>query len=139
IVPDLPVELEAVILKALEKHPVRRFQSCRAMAEALQGILHSSPTTTSPQRPAPSDLSAPAVPPDRLIRLVLADDHSVLRKALVSALETQPEFHVVGEAGDGDEALEQTLALRPDVLVLDLNMPGKTGLDVLPIIRAQAP
>lgn len=142
IVPDLPVELEAVILKALEKHPVRRFQSCRAMAEALQSILHSSPTTTSPQRPAPSDpsdLSAPTVPPDRLIRLVLADDHSVLRKALVSALETQPEFHVVGEAGDGDEALEQTLALRPDVLVLDLNMPGKTGLDVLPIIRAQAP
>jgi DNA-binding NarL/FixJ family response regulator len=77
--------------------------------------------------------------PAPAIRLVLADDHSVLRKALVAELDHRPEFVVIGEAGDGTAALEQTLALQPDVLVLDLNMPGKGGLEVLPLIRAQAP
>src|SRR5690606_33745086 len=76
--------------------------------------------------------------PQPVVKLVLADDHSVLRKALVSSLDTRPEFAVVGEAANGDEALEQTLELSPDVLVLDLNMPGKGGLDILPVIRQQA-
>jgi serine/threonine protein kinase/DNA-binding CsgD family transcriptional regulator len=140
IVPNLPAGLEMVILKALEKHPARRFQSCRILAEALQDSLKapvSPDAPTATKRPA----GLPDTPqkPQPVVKLVLADDHSVLRKALVSALDSRPEFAVLGEAGDGDEALEQTLELSPDVLVLDLNMPGKGGLDILPVIRQQAP
>ncbi len=141
IVPSVPANLEMVILKALEKHPTRRFQSCRTMAEALHDSLNAAISPDAPtalKRPAGLP-STPAEAPPPVIRLVLADDHSVLRRALVSQLDTRPEFAVIGEAGDGDAALAQTLALKPDVLVLDLNMPGKGGLDVLPLVRAQAP
>jgi DNA-binding NarL/FixJ family response regulator len=81
----------------------------------------------------------PSPSPRSPLRLVLADDHTLLRKTLVSFLEGRDDMIVVGEASDGATALDAVLALRPDVLVLDLNMPGKSGLDVLPDIRAQAP
>src|SRR5690606_37467502 len=140
IAPNLPVGLEMVILKALEKHPSRRFQSSRIMAEALQDSLKAPLTPDAPtSTKRPAGLTEVAQKPQPVVRLVLADDHSVLRKALVSSLDTRPEFAVVGEASNGDEALEQTLELSPDVLVLDLNMPGKGGLDILPVIREQAP
>jgi serine/threonine protein kinase/DNA-binding CsgD family transcriptional regulator len=142
IVPTLPISLEMVILKALEKHPSRRFQSCRIMAEALQDALNATTTPDSPtalKRPAGLPEAPPPKPGPQVVRLILADDHSVLRRALVNELNGHPEFAVIAEAGDGDEALERTLELRPDVLVLDLNMPGKGGLDVLPLVRAQAP
>jgi DNA-binding NarL/FixJ family response regulator len=77
--------------------------------------------------------------PSKPLRLILADDHRVLRKALVNALEARPEFVVVAEASNGDDALRQVMEFLPDVLVLDLNMPGRGGLDVLPEIRAKAP
>lgn len=137
VISGLPVGLETVILKALAKHPTRRFQSCRAMADALQESLKTDPLPdqATPVRPPAGPTSTPA----HAIRLILADDHSVLRKALISSLEAQPDFTVIGEASNGDEALTQTLALKPDVLVLDLNMPGKGGLDILPVIRARMP
>jgi serine/threonine protein kinase/DNA-binding CsgD family transcriptional regulator len=141
IVPNLPAGLEMVVLKALEKHPSRRFQSCRIMAEALQDSLKaplSPDAPTSNKRPVGLTEQVQKLP-QPVIKLVLADDHSVLRKALVSSLDNRPEFAVVGEASNGDEALEQALELSPDVLVLDLNMPGKGGLDILPVIREQAP
>ncbi|HLV36429.1 MAG TPA: protein kinase [Spirillospora sp.] len=141
IVPSLPVNLEMVILKALEKQPSRRFQSSRILAEALQDSLKATIPADAPtavKRPA-SLTGTLEQRPQPVIRLVLADDHHVLRRALVSELDTRPEFAVIGEASDGDTALQKTLELKPDVLVLDLNMPGKGGLEVLPEIRARAP
>ena len=141
IVPDLSLSLEQVILKALEKNPMRRFQSCRVFAEALQDSLKAEippDAPTIPQR-LTGTLTSPAPNTSKTIRLVLADDHSVLRKALVGALEARPEFVVIGEASNGEAALNQTITLKPDVLVLDLNMPGRGGLDVLPEIRASMP
>ncbi|MBI1282111.1 MAG: response regulator [Anaerolineaceae bacterium] len=73
------------------------------------------------------------------IRVLLADDHVMLRRMLASFLESREEFVIVGEASDGDIALRETLSLLPDVLLLDLNMPGKGGLDILPTVRAEAP
>lgn len=143
LVPDLPASLEQVILKTLEKRPARRFQSCRILAEALQDSLHAPTAPDSPtlhKRPEGlRSIDVTQEAPAHVLRLILADDHRVLRKALVAALETRPDFVVIAEVGDGDSALRQTLALQPDVLVLDLNMPGRGGLDVLPEIRAQAP
>lgn len=62
------------------------------------------------------------------IRVVLADDHAVLRAGLRALLEAEPDMTVVGEAANGDEAVEQVRKLHPDVIVMDLTMPGLGGL-----------
>lgn len=63
------------------------------------------------------------------IRILLADDHNVMRRGLRLLLETQPEFLVVGEAADGHAAVEQAKAANPDVVVLDIAMPHLNGAD----------
>ncbi len=68
---------------------------------------------------------------NRTIRIVIADDHLVLRESLVSLLKQQPDFEVVGAVGSGSEALRMVQMREPDVLVLDLFMPGGGGFDVL--------
>jgi|tagenome__1003787_1003787.scaffolds.fasta_scaffold20480327_2 DNA-binding NarL/FixJ family response regulator len=65
------------------------------------------------------------------IRIVIADDHAVLRDSLSVLLETQPDLTVLGAAADGNQAVELVQKLHPDVLVLDLFMPNSDGFDVL--------
>jgi two-component system, NarL family, nitrate/nitrite response regulator NarL len=69
--------------------------------------------------------------PERTIRIVIADDHPIFRDGLRRLLESDPRFEVVGEAGDGEEAVAQVARLRPDVLLLDLAMPRSNGLKAL--------
>jgi DNA-binding NarL/FixJ family response regulator len=71
-------------------------------------------------------------------RVLVVDDHPLTRGAL-SALLEQHEFSVVGEAGDGEEAIDKARTLLPDLVLLDLSMPGVSGLDALPRLRAAAP
>lgn len=73
------------------------------------------------------------------IRIVLADDHPILRGGLKVLLQEQPEFAVVGEAGDGLEALRAVERTLPDVLVVDITMPGLNGLDVARQIAQLSP
>jgi DNA-binding NarL/FixJ family response regulator len=63
-----------------------------------------------------------------MIRLLIADDHPVVRDGLSGMFAAEPEFEVVGEAGDGAEAIRLAQALRPDVILMDLQMPGVNGL-----------
>ena len=72
-------------------------------------------------------------------RILLADDHAVLRAGLRLLLEKQPDFEVVGEAGNGDEALKLATTLQPDVILLDLNMPEMDGLTAIPKLHEQSP
>ncbi len=65
-----------------------------------------------------------------MIKLILADDHQVVRKGFKALLSIEPDLEIVGEAGDGYEALKLTEELQPDVLVLDLMMSGINGLEV---------
>ena len=73
------------------------------------------------------------------IRILLADDHAVLRAGLRALLNSEADLNVVGEAGDGQETLNQVEALRPDVVVLDLTMPGLSGLDIIEQLTTQYP
>jgi DNA-binding NarL/FixJ family response regulator len=73
-----------------------------------------------------------------VISIVLADDHQILRQGLCKLLEEDPEFRVVGEAGDGWEAVELVERLKPDLLVVDLVMPGLNGLDVIRSVRQRS-
>ena len=65
------------------------------------------------------------------IRIVIADDHPIFREGLRRLLEIEPDFAVVGEACDGHEAVARVAALQPEVLLLDLAMPGASGLETL--------
>ena len=71
--------------------------------------------------------------------IVLADDHKVVRQGLKALLEAEPDFRVVGEAGDGLQAIQRVESLTPRVIVLDLMMPGLNGLDVTPQIKKCSP
>ena len=71
------------------------------------------------------------------IRIVVADDHPVVLDGLVAILGTQPDFEVVGTAGNGVEVVAQVAALRPDVLLLDLEMPQMDGVEALKTMRAR--
>jgi DNA-binding NarL/FixJ family response regulator len=72
------------------------------------------------------------------MRILIVDDHPITRSALASLL-SQSNFTVVGEAGDGESAIELARNLRPQLVLLDLSMPGLTGLEALPRIREAAP
>jgi two-component system, NarL family, response regulator NreC len=73
------------------------------------------------------------------IRIVIADDHAVVRAGLRLLLDAEDGFRVVAEAGDIDAARRMERAHRPDVLVLDLNMPGDASLPAIPIFREESP
>ncbi|HEY2987581.1 MAG TPA: response regulator transcription factor [Candidatus Binatia bacterium] len=73
------------------------------------------------------------------ITILLADDHNVVRQSLRAMLDHQPDFSVVGEAGDGLEAVRLAERLRPRVLVVDLRMPGLPGIEVVRQLTERAP
>ncbi|HEY2473150.1 MAG TPA: response regulator transcription factor [Terracidiphilus sp.] len=72
------------------------------------------------------------------ISIVLADDHPIVRRGLQTVLEGEPDFSVIGVAHDGLGAVRITEQLKPDVMILDLMMPGLSGLEVLRILRERA-
>ena len=74
-----------------------------------------------------------------MIRILLADDHPVVRDGLAAMLATQPDFEVVGEAGNGAEALTEAARLRPDVVLMDLEMPELDGIEAIRRLRVADP
>jgi DNA-binding NarL/FixJ family response regulator len=73
------------------------------------------------------------------ISILLADDHPLVRRGIRGLLESEPDFSIVGEASDGLETVRLAERIKPEVLLLDLMMPGLSGLEVLRIIRERAP
>ncbi|GAA2448493.1 response regulator transcription factor [Streptomyces pulveraceus] len=72
---------------------------------------------------------------DKIIRVLLVDDHQVVRRGLRTFLEVQDDIEVVGEAADGAEGVARTEELRPDVVLMDIKMPGTDGIEALRRLR----
>jgi two-component system, NarL family, response regulator LiaR len=73
------------------------------------------------------------------IRVMLADDHVLVREGTRRLLEAEPDIQVIAEAGDGISAVEQAVASQPDVLIIDVAMPGMTGIEATRLIKQQLP
>lgn len=73
------------------------------------------------------------------IRVLIVDDHTLFRSGVRLVLERQADFAVVGEASNGLEGVKRAKQLKPDVVLLDLNMPGTSGLEAIPLLREEVP
>lgn len=71
------------------------------------------------------------------IKIIIADDHALLRQGIRNVLELEEDFQVISEASDGEQAVQQAVELKPDILLLDINMPKMTGLEVIGKVTAQ--
>jgi DNA-binding NarL/FixJ family response regulator len=91
-------------------------------------------TTEKPGRPA-----SPAQPQGAVIRILVADDHQIVRAGLARFISDQPDMKIVAEAASGDEVLALLDRVAPDVLLLDIAMPNKNGIDCLRSIRKTHP
>lgn len=74
-----------------------------------------------------------------MIRVLVADDHTIVRETLVAALDASGECMVVGQAADGIDAIEQCLRLHPDIAIVDISMPRLNGIEVVRRLRAELP
>jgi DNA-binding NarL/FixJ family response regulator len=74
-----------------------------------------------------------------VLRLVVADDHAVVREGFVGLLDRQPDFEVVGEVADGEQAVRQAEALQPDAVIMDLDMPTLDGVEATRRIKRRHP
>jgi len=77
--------------------------------------------------------------PATKIRVLVVDDHPVVRRGLSACLAERPPLEVVGEAADGEEAVRLTRALKPDIVLMDINMPRMDGLQVTEVLRQDEP
>ncbi len=73
------------------------------------------------------------------LRILLADDHAILRAGLRLLIDSQPDLKVIGEASDGRETIAKARDLRPDMVLLDLNMPELDGLKAIPLLKQAVP
>ena len=109
----------------------------------LQSTEAPAPTPPALPQPPPSagDRAHGAAPAGagRKVRVLLADDHAVARRGMARLIEEEPDMEVVGEAADGTEAVDLARRLRPDVVVMDVSMPGLGGIDATRILHAEMP
>ena len=73
------------------------------------------------------------------IRVVIVDDHAILRAGLRRVLEAEPDIEVVGEAESADRAVFEAISGQPDIVLMDVMMPGKTGIEGMPAVLTAVP
>ncbi len=73
-----------------------------------------------------------------IIKIIIVDDHAMVRRGLRQMLSMEPSFEIIGEAEHGDDVIEKVLTLKPDVVLMDINLPGKNGIDLTYELRQRA-
>lgn len=118
-------------------------KGCRiSLTVSTHGIETPTEPAELPLRPqveGPGPGAAPCVGAPEIVRVLFVDDHKILREGLAGLLRDQPGIDVVGEAADGRTAVELCRRLRPHVVVMDVSMPGMSGIDATQAIRSQMP
>ncbi len=117
------------------RNPRRRCRELLITQPCAGGTLTAMPDEDT--QLGPSGLAEQA--PSTTVRIVLADDHAVVRSGLRMLLDSEADFEVVAEAGDVEAARRYVRGHHPAVLVLDLNMPGGSSLEAIPVLREEAP
>lgn len=104
-------------------------------------IMMPLPETTPVQTKSPAEISTPRSEKfvSSMIRLLIVDDHAVMRQGLSTSLGQEPDIAIIGEAADGKTALEKVRKLRPDVVLMDLGMPKMGGIEATKIIHSEMP
>ena len=138
--PDLSPAVEEVVLKALSKQPHQRYASVQDFAAALEQASHqnaaslqsSSSTSTISQKEISmsiSDSSTPKTGATTRLRILIVDDHPLFRSGMRTLLSSVPDMEVAGIATNGEEAITLATTLQPDVILMDLQMPGVSGIE----------
>ena len=127
-------DLEAMILKALEKNPAERYQSSRDLTVDLRRLQRNVAFAAEAERRTPSSSSTLAMFPRARIRCVIVDDEEPARNLLREFLDPNPTIEIVAECANGFEAVKAVSELKPDLLLLDIQMPKLNGFEVLELI-----
>ena len=123
-----------------DESPYNQVKPTRKAAKTDRG--RGQVTNEMNAEPVVSGATAAPLVPARLgtpLRLMLVDDHAILREGLRALLELEPDFNVVGEAASYDEALVMAARVQPDVVLTDIGMPGRSGLALVRELRAICP
>lgn len=103
-------------------------------------VPEESPTAASASADEPwPDENVAGAAPDRRSRILLADDHRLMREGLRSLIEAQPDMEIAGEASDGEEAVDLAMKIRPDIVLMDVNLPGIDGVEATRRIKDRRP
>ena len=102
--------------------------------------VHGEKKPEPPKSPAhPPGVRVDIKPGSRMLRVIIADDHGVIRSGLRTLLDSYPDMHVISEACNGEDAVEQAGRLRPDAIIMDVNMPKMNGIQATRIIKRDYP
>jgi DNA-binding NarL/FixJ family response regulator len=135
---DLPPALVRLVRRMLMKDRAARIDSARLVGAELEAIQREIRLTAAPAR-APSPAASATAAPAPRIRVMIVDDHAVVRQGLRTFLELNEDITVVGEAADGAQAVETAGRNRPDVVLLDVVMPVMDGVTAAGKILACSP
>jgi len=125
----VPAPVETFVHKLMARDPEARYATAEEALETLAGLTgrpHATRATPPPAAAAPA--ARPPVPPAAPIRILLVDDQSLFRVGLRTLLSVQPDFQIVGEAENGEDALREAEIVCPDVVLMDLRMPVLDGV-----------
>ncbi|MCE5277602.1 MAG: PAS domain-containing protein [Planctomycetaceae bacterium] len=114
-------------------------RGCRITLEAATAIEPQSQLPPERAGQGSATIPHPCQDAQDKIRVVLVDDHIVLRQGLVLLLKEEPDLEIVGEASDGHAAIEIVRQLRPDVVLMDISMPGMNGIEATRVLHAELP
>jgi signal transduction histidine kinase/ActR/RegA family two-component response regulator len=112
--------------------PYQSLEGESDVSMALESV-ETAPTVEASDEGQPADTAGDA------IRVLLVDDHAVVRQGLAGILDSEPDIELIAEAGDGREAVDLARRLHPDVIVMDVSMPGMTGIEATRIIKKELP